>query len=145
MTLTKPCRHEFIRIYQRKLQELERRLCVTKAYLPMGFKPTDLNHLGEGSFAFCSNCRLRLYPRRTNAEKLASRQAVQAEKAALRAQLAGVEEVQSNFEPLDEQGSQLAPNAVLQFGVPEDMDEFDLESDEIIEDDDSGNDFEEDQ
>lgn len=67
------CRHEFVRIYQRKLKGLERRLVATKAYLPVGFKATDFSHLGEGSFCFCSKCRLRLFPRRTNAEKAQAR------------------------------------------------------------------------
>lgn len=67
------CRHEFVRIYQRKLKGLERRLVATKAYLPVGFKPTDFSHLGEGSYCFCSKCRLRLFPRRTNAEKAQAR------------------------------------------------------------------------
>lgn len=76
------CRHEYVRIYQRKLKGLERRLCVQRAYLPVGFKMTDLAHLGEGSFCFCSKCRARLYPRRTQAEKLAARQALAAAKGA---------------------------------------------------------------
>lgn len=80
MTEDTPCRHEFIRIFQRKLKGLERRLVSTKAYLPVGFKPADLAHLGEGSYCFCSKCRTRLYPRRTAAEKAAARVAVAAEK-----------------------------------------------------------------
>lgn len=67
------CRHEFVRIYQRKIKGLERRMTATKAYLPVGFKPTDFSHLGEGSFCFCSKCRTRLFPRRTNAEKAQAR------------------------------------------------------------------------
>jgi hypothetical protein len=54
----------------------------TKAYLPIGFKPSDLGHLGEGSFCFCTKCRVRLYPRRTAAEKAAARLALASEKAA---------------------------------------------------------------
>ncbi len=80
MTEEKPCRHEFIKIFQRKLKGLERRLVPTKAYLPIGFKVADLGHLGEGSYAFCTRCRARLYPKRTAAEKAAARVAVALEK-----------------------------------------------------------------
>jgi hypothetical protein len=75
------CRHEYVRIYQRRLKGLERRLVATKAWLPVGFKMTDFNHLGEGSYCFCSKCRTRLYPKRTNAEKAQARIALAAEKA----------------------------------------------------------------
>ncbi len=77
------CKHEYVRIFQRKLKGLERRLVSTKAYLPIGFKATDFGHLSEGSFCFCSKCRARLFPRKTQAEKLQARllkaQAAQAE------------------------------------------------------------------
>lgn len=46
----------------------------TRAYLPTGFKQTDFLHLSEGSFCFCVHCRVRLYPRRTAAEKVALKQ-----------------------------------------------------------------------
>lgn len=75
------CRHEYIRIYQRKLKGLERRMVSTKAWLPVGFKPTDFSHLGEGSYCFCSKCRTRLFPKRTNAEKAHAKAALAAEKA----------------------------------------------------------------
>lgn len=81
MTSDTPCRHEYIKIYQRRLKGLERRLVSTKAYLPVGFKPADLGHLGEGSYSFCSKCRVRLYPRRTTAEKAAARLALATGKA----------------------------------------------------------------
>lgn len=81
MSAETPCRHEYIKIYQRKLKGLERRLVATRAYLPIGFKTTDLGHLGEGSYCFCSKCRVRLYPRRTTAEKAAARLALASEKA----------------------------------------------------------------
>ena len=68
-----PCRHEFVKIYQRRLKGLERRLVATKAYLPVGFKMTDFSHLGEGSYCFCSRCRTRLFPKRTAAEKAQAR------------------------------------------------------------------------
>jgi hypothetical protein len=77
-----PCRHEYVRIYQRKLKGLERRLVATKAWLPVGFKMTDFGHLGEGSYCFCSKCRARLYPKRTNAEKAQARLALAASKLA---------------------------------------------------------------
>ena len=78
----KPCRHEFVRIYQRKLKGLERRLVATKAYLPVGFKMADFGHLSEGSYCFCSKCRARLYPKRTNADRAAARLALAAGKQA---------------------------------------------------------------
>ncbi len=81
MTEEKPCRHEYVRIYQRKLKGLDRRLVATKAYLPIGFKVGDFSHLSEGSFCFCSGCRARLYPRRTNQEKAAARVALAQGKA----------------------------------------------------------------
>lgn len=77
------CRHEYVRIYQRKLKGLDRRLVATKAWLPVGFKQTDFSHLSEGSYCFCSNCRARLYPKRTTAEKLEARQALAASKLLL--------------------------------------------------------------
>ena len=70
---TPPCKHEFVRIYQRKLKGLERRLVSTKAYLPVGFKMADFGHLSEGSFCFCTKCRARLFPKRTAADKLQAR------------------------------------------------------------------------
>lgn len=76
------CRHEYVRIYQRRLKGLERRLVATKAYLPVGFKVTDFTHLGEGSYCFCSRCRMRLFPKRTAGEKAAAKAALAAEKAA---------------------------------------------------------------
>src|SRR5437016_588018 len=75
-----PCRHEYVRIYQRKLKGLERRLVATKAWLPVGFKMTDFSHLGEGSYCFCSKCRARLYPKRTNADRAQARLALAASK-----------------------------------------------------------------
>jgi hypothetical protein len=63
------CRHEYILIIQRRLKGLERRLVATKAFLPTGFKRGDFNHLGEGSYSFCSKCRMRLHPKRTAADR----------------------------------------------------------------------------
>ena len=76
------CRHEYVRIFQRKLKGLERRLVATKAWLPVGFKQADFSHLSEGSYCFCANCRARLYPKRTAAEKAQARLALAASKAA---------------------------------------------------------------
>ncbi len=73
MTGERLCRHEYVRIYQRRLKGLDRRLVATRAYLPVGFKQADFSHLGEGSYCFCAQCRLRLFPRRTQAEKAAAR------------------------------------------------------------------------
>lgn len=76
MTQESLCRHEYVRIFQRKLKGLERRLVSTRGYLPTGFKSADFGHLGEGSYCFCAKCRARLHPRRTQAEKLAARVAL---------------------------------------------------------------------
>ncbi len=76
MTDEKPCRHEYVRIYQRKLKDLARRLVVRRGYLPTGFKATDFSYMGENGFCFCAHCRVRLYPKRTNAEKAAARLAL---------------------------------------------------------------------
>ncbi len=76
------CRHEYVRIYQRRLKGLDRRLVATKAWLPVGFKMGDFSHLGEGSYCFCSKCRARLFPKRTNADRLQARIALAASKEA---------------------------------------------------------------
>jgi len=72
----KPCRHEYIKIFQRRLKGLDRRMVATRGYLPIGFKQADFGHLSEGSYCFCSTCRARLYPRRTQADRLAARLAL---------------------------------------------------------------------
>ncbi|MDR3616251.1 MAG: hypothetical protein P4L53_22010 [Candidatus Obscuribacterales bacterium] len=76
MNEEKPCRHEYVRIYQRRLKGLDRRLVSTRAYLPIGFKQADFGHLSEGSYCFCTKCRARLFPKRTAADKLAARVAL---------------------------------------------------------------------
>jgi len=76
MSEEKPCRHEYVKIFQRRLKGLERRLVSTRGYLPIGFKQADFGHLGEGSFCFCAKCRTRLFPRRTQADKAAARMAL---------------------------------------------------------------------
>lgn len=63
------CRHEYVKIYQRRLKGLDRRLVATRAYLPVGFKIGDFGHLSEGSFCFCTKCRKRLFPKRSQGEK----------------------------------------------------------------------------
>lgn len=88
MTEEKPCRHEYVTIFQRRLKGLERRLVATRAYLPIGFKPTDLGHLSEGSYCFCTHCRARLFPRRTAAEKAQARAALAQSKAEIAEEVA---------------------------------------------------------
>lgn len=92
MTSTENCRHEYVKIYQRKLKGLERRLVATKAYLPVGFKMADFGHLSEGSYCFCTKCRARLYPKRTNADRAQARLAAAAGKlAGAQAELESIE------------------------------------------------------
>jgi hypothetical protein len=74
------CRHEYVRIYQRRLKGLDRRMVATRAYLPIGFKIGDFGHLGENSYCFCTKCRARLYPKRTAADRLQARLAAAAGK-----------------------------------------------------------------
>lgn len=57
-------------------------MVMTRAFLPVGFKIADFGHLGDNSYCFCSKCRARLYPKRTQAEKLAARAALAMGKAA---------------------------------------------------------------
>lgn len=102
MDQEKPCRHEYVRIYQRKLKGLDRRLVSTRAYLPIGFKQADFGHLSEGSYCFCTKCRARLYPRRTTAEKAAARITNMQAKADLSAlALAGLEAEELNMQPAE--------------------------------------------
>ncbi len=75
------CRHEYVTIYQRRLKGLDRRLVATRAYMPVGFKMADFGHLSEGSYCFCSRCRTRLFPKRSQAEKLKARELLAASKA----------------------------------------------------------------
>ncbi|MBX9686362.1 MAG: hypothetical protein K2X27_06640 [Candidatus Obscuribacterales bacterium] len=87
------CRHEYVKIYQRKIKGLERRLVATKAYLPVGFKMADFGHLSEGSYCFCTKCRARLFPKRTAADKAAARLANQ-QKIANAESLAAIEDLE---------------------------------------------------
>lgn len=81
MTTEVLCRHEYVTIYQRRLKGLDRRLVATRAYLPVGFKMADFGHLSEGSYCFCSKCRARLFPKRSQAEKQVARELLAKSKA----------------------------------------------------------------
>lgn len=111
------CRHEYVKIYQRRLKGLDRRLVATRAYLPVGFKMADFGHLGEGSYCFCTRCRTRLFPKRSQAEKLKARELLAASKAQkeLDAQAAFVDEDNLlDAESLDEADNEAASSAEIQ-------------------------------
>lgn len=105
------CRHEYVRIFQRRLKGLDRRLVSTKAYLPIGFKIGDFGHLGENSYCFCTKCRARLYPKRTQADKLQARLAAAAGK--LNAEQAAL----ADQDLLDEVGSDLMQEVLNEFSA----------------------------
>ena len=65
----KSCRHEYVKIFQRKYKGLGRRLVSTRGYLPVGFSIKDFAHLSIGSFCFCTGCRARLFPARVDSAK----------------------------------------------------------------------------
>ncbi len=65
----KPCRHEYVKIFQRKYKELGRRLVSTRGYLPTGFSNKDFAFLTSGAYCFCTKCRKRLFPTRHEAAK----------------------------------------------------------------------------
>lgn len=96
------CRHEYVRIYQRRLKGLERRLVSTRAYLPTGFKLGDFSHLSEGSYCFCTKCRTRLFPKRTNAERAQAR-LLAAQGKALEAELLEAQELADALENQESQ------------------------------------------
>lgn len=127
------CRHEYVRIYQRRLKGLERRLVATKAYLPVGFKMTDFGHLGEGSYCFCSRCRTRLFPKRTTAEKAAAKAALAAEKAAAAAGVGlGAGEDDAALEAIDTLDASDTADDTSEKGVPDiHVEELELESTEL--------------
>jgi hypothetical protein len=81
MSENNSCRHEFVIMFQRRWTQNGRRLISRRAYLPMGFKTSDLNYLSEESYCFCTKCRTRLHPKFTRAEKEAARQAKKAQQA----------------------------------------------------------------
>jgi hypothetical protein len=99
----KPCRHEYVKVFQRKLKGLDRRMVAMRVFLPVGLKVGDFSHLGEGSYCFCTTCRARLYPRRTTADKAAARVALAMGKAAAaaEAELAITENVDALLESMD--------------------------------------------
>jgi hypothetical protein len=63
-TIETPCRHEYVKIYQRRYKEYERRLVSTRGYLPTGFSNKDFSFLTPGAYCFCTKCRKCLYPTR---------------------------------------------------------------------------------
>ncbi|MBP9093648.1 hypothetical protein KBI23_21700 [bacterium] len=105
------CRHEYVRIFQRRLKGLDRRLVSTKAYLPIGFKIGDFGHLGENSYCFCTKCRARLYPKRTQADKL------QARLAAAAGKLSAEQAALADQDLLDEVGSDLMQEVLNEFSA----------------------------
>jgi hypothetical protein len=130
MNEPKPCRHEYVKIFQRKLKDLARRLVLRRGYLPTGFKVADFTYLGEGSFCFCSHCRMRLYPKRTNAERAAARIAL-AESKVVQQALADAQDllaVPNSLSDVDEPDDLLADEA-NELDMP---DEEDLDPNQII-------------
>lgn len=85
MTEENTCRHEFVIMYQRRWKHSGPRLVSRHAYLPIGFKTTDLSYLGEEGYCFCAKCRVRLHPKLTRAEKTAAKLVRKAEQEAARA------------------------------------------------------------
>jgi hypothetical protein len=65
----KSCRHEYVKIFQRKYKDIGRRMVSTRGYLPTGFSNKDFSFLTIGSYCFCSKCRKRLFPFRSEAVK----------------------------------------------------------------------------
>ena len=120
----KACRHEYVRIFQRKLKDLNRRMVCTKAYLPVGFKMGDFSHLGENSFCFCATCRVRLYPKRSQAEKAEARIQL-AQGKALKAELA---QAQLTADLLEEVGAKAFKELLMH--VDDDEDNEPEESDD---------------
>ncbi len=105
------CRHEYVRIFQRRLKGLDRRLVSTKAYLPIGFKIGDFGHLGDNSYCFCTKCRARLYPKRTQADKL------QARLAAAAGKLSAEQAALAEQDLLDDVGSDLMQEVLNEFSA----------------------------
>jgi hypothetical protein len=121
--LEKPCRHEYVKVFQRKLKGLERRMVAMRVFLPVGLKVGDFSHLGEGSYCFCTTCRARLFPRRTAADKAAARVALALGKAAAAssAELGMNDNVDALLESMDAQ-------EVAQKTLDIHVDELELES-----------------
>lgn len=140
------CRHEYVRIYQRKLKGVERRLLATKAYLPVGFKIQDFSHLQEGSYCFCTACRTRLFPKRSPQEKAALRQAMLEKKQATAKALLEIAESAENIDSSmdnENDGDENINIDVKEFDLEiADIDDFEAKSDRLVERDenDSGSD-----
>ena len=64
------CRHEYVKMFQRKYKGLGRRWVSTRGYLPVGFGAKDFSTLSTGSYCFCTRCRMRLFPVRLDPAKL---------------------------------------------------------------------------
>lgn len=127
----KLCRHEYVRIFQRRLKGLERRLVSTRAYLPTGFKMGDFGHLSEGSFCFCVNCRARLYPKRSQAEKAQAR--LLAAQGKLAAEDLAAQEAQGLGEETFEESAPNTNSADIAIDemIPESVDVQDIEAEGV--------------
>ncbi len=68
----KPCRHEYVKIFQRRYKDFGRRMVSTRGYLPTGFSNKDFSFLTAGAYCFCSTCRKRLFPNRADTTKTAA-------------------------------------------------------------------------
>jgi len=66
----KPCRHEYVKIFQRKYKDYRRRMVSTRGYLPTGFSNKDFAFLNAGAYCFCTTCRKRLFPLRVETAKI---------------------------------------------------------------------------
>lgn len=115
------CRHEYVRIFQRRLKGLDRRMVSTRAYLPIGFKIGDFGHLGENSYCFCTKCRARLYPKRTQADRLQARLAAAAGKLNAEQALANEQDL------IDEVGAHLFPEVLSEFGADSDSEKIGID------------------
>ena len=68
----KPCRHEYVKIFQRKFKERARRWTSTRGFLPTGFSHKDFAFLSIGTYCFCTVCRKRLFPVRIDVAKVSA-------------------------------------------------------------------------
>jgi hypothetical protein len=124
------CRHEYVKIFQRKYKGLGRRLVSTRGYLPVGFGVKDFTHLSYGSFCFCTSCRLRLFPTRVESTKEKTEKSKQDE-IQLSPILPTVEEVNPAADSwAEESGEEIADNADPELQVVN-VEELQLESVEV--------------
>jgi hypothetical protein len=65
----KPCKHEYVKIFQRKYKNFGRRLVSTRGYLPTGFSNKDFSFLTGKACCFCTKCRKKLFPTRNETIK----------------------------------------------------------------------------